>query len=59
MDEVKRLQDALDYEKEEMDNQRTLVQAIKSNAKMYQSEVAEMKRIQVRDRSIFTFILIY
>ncbi|CEJ58600.1 hypothetical protein PMG11_07252 [Penicillium brasilianum] len=48
MDEVKRLQEALDYEKEEMDNQRTLVQAIKSNAKMYQSEVAEMKRIQAK-----------
>jgi hypothetical protein len=59
MDEVKRLQEALDYEKEEMDNKRTLVQAIKSNAKMYQSEAAEMKRIQVRDQPIFNFILIY
>jgi hypothetical protein len=47
MDEVKRLQDALYREKDELENQQTLVQAIKSNAKMYQSETEEMKRNQV------------
>lgn len=55
MEEVKRLQDALDYEREEMDNQRMLVQAIKSNTKMYQSEIADMKRIQVGLHTIFTY----
>lgn len=54
MDEVKRLQDALEYERDEMDNQRMLVQTIKSKGKLYQSEIAEMKRIQVGFQVIFT-----
>ncbi|KAJ5370817.1 CCCH zinc finger DNA binding protein [Penicillium cataractarum] len=52
MEEVKRLQEALDDEREEMDNQRMLVQAIKSNSKRYQCEIAEMKRIQFNDEFI-------
>lgn len=47
MDEVKRLQDALYHEKDEMENQRTLVRAIKLEAKEYQSKIEKMSRDQV------------
>jgi len=47
MDEVKRLQGALYHEKDDLENQRKLVQTFKSESKMYQSETEEMKRNQV------------
>jgi hypothetical protein len=55
MDEVKRLQDALYREKDDLENQRKLVQTFKSESKMHQSETEEMKRNQVCLAS-FSFI---
>jgi hypothetical protein len=53
MDEVKRLQEALYHEKDELENSRKLVQFFKSDAKMHQSETEEMKHNQVCSASIY------
>ncbi|KAJ5881255.1 uncharacterized protein N7473_012308 [Penicillium subrubescens] len=52
MEEVKRLQDALYHEKDDLENQRKLVQTFKSESKMHQSETEEMKRNQAK----FSFV---